>query len=95
MEVAKISADSAEYQGRKEAAIALQRLASINGWTVFVDEETGLTKLYKPNGEEVNDEELAKGAENLIEFYYTQQWDGKLPETVLGENSNTLIGIGK
>ena len=95
MEVAKIAADSAEYQGKKEAAIALQRLASINGWTVVFDEETGLNKLYKPDGSEVTEEELKKGAENLIEYYYTQQWDGKLPETVLGDSTETLIGLGK
>ena len=95
MEVAKIAADSAEYQGKKEAAIALQRLASINGWTVKADEGTGLNKLYKPDGSEVTDEELKVGAERLIEYYYTQQWDGKLPETMLGENSNTLIDITK
>lgn len=95
MEVAKIGADSAEYQGRKEASIALQRLASINGWTVETDEQTGLNKLYKPDGSEVTAEELAKGAENLIQYYYSQQWDGKLPETMLGQDSNTLIGLGK
>ena len=94
MEVAKIAADSAEYQGKKEAAIALQRLASINGWTVVMDEETGLNKLYKPDGSEVNEEELKAGAERLIEYYYTQQWDGKLPETVLGSDDNLLIGVG-
>ena len=95
MEVAKIGADSAEYQGKKEASIALQRLASINGWTVVVDEETGLNKLYKPDGSEVTDEELKAGAERLIEYYYSQQWDGKLPDTMLGDGSNTLIGLGK
>lgn len=95
MEVAKIAADSAEYQGKKEAAIALQRLASINGWTVVHDEESGLNKLYKPDGSEVTDEELKIGAERLIEYYYTQSWDGSLPETVLGDGTNTLIGLGK
>ena len=95
MEVAKIAADSAEYQGKKEAAIALQRLASINGWTVVHDTESGLNKLYKPDGSEVTDEELQEGAARLIEYYYTQQWNGELPDTMLGEGSNTLIGIGK
>lgn len=94
-EVAQIGADSAEYQGKKEAAIALQRLASINGWTVVFDDESGLNKLYKPNGDEVSDEELKIGAEKLIEYYYTQQWDGKLPETMLGEGENILVGLGK
>lgn len=95
MEVAKISADSAEYQGRKEAAIALQRLAAINGWTVVLDEETDLYVLYKADGTEVTDEELKVGAENLIQYYYIQAWDGKLPETMLGEDSNTLLDITK
>ena len=52
--VAEIGADSAEYQGKKEAAIALQKLASINGWTV--KEENGINKLYKPDGAAVADE---------------------------------------
>jgi regulator of protease activity HflC (stomatin/prohibitin superfamily) len=95
MEVAKIAADSAEYQGKKEGAIALQRLASINGWTVVLNTETGLNTLYKADGTEVTDEELKVGAENLIMYYYIQQWDGKLPETMLGEDSNTLLDITK
>lgn len=95
MEVAKIGADSAEYQGKKEASIALQRLASINGWTVVLDEETGLNTLYKADGTKVTEEELKIGAENLIMYYYIQQWDGKLPETMLGDENNTLLDITK
>lgn len=73
----------------------MQRLASINGWTVVLDEETGLNKLYKADGTEVTSEELKVGAENLIQYYYIQAWDGKLPETMLGEDSNTLLDITK
>ena len=94
-EVAKIGADSSEYQGKKEASIALQRLASINGWTVVLDEETELNTLYKADGTEVTAEELKIGAENLIQYYYIQQWDGRLPETMLGDDSNTLLDITK
>ena len=83
MEVAKIGADSAEYQGRKEASIALQRLASINGWTV-VSSDQGINELFKPDGSEVTAEELAVGSANLIKYYYTQAWDGVLPQTYLG-----------
>ena len=92
--VAQIGADSAEYQGKKEAAIALQRLASINGWTVVHNEESGINELYKANGEKVTDEELLVGAQRLIEYYYTQSWDGKLPDTFVGEGdvSNIIIG---
>ena len=42
----------------------------------------------------ITDEELEEGAKRLIEYYYTQQWDGKLPETVLGSDDNLLIGVG-
>lgn len=93
MEVAKIGADSAEYQGKKEASIALQRLASINGWTVISDEETGINKLYKADGTEVTSEELKIGGENLIRYYYTQQWNGELPQTLLSDEINALFGI--
>lgn len=92
--VAQIGADSAEYQGKKEAAIALQRLASINGWTVVTNEETGIHELYKANGDKVNEAELKEGAQRLIEYYYTQTWDGKLPDTFVGDGdvSNIIIG---
>ena len=93
-EVAEITADSAEYQGKKEAAIALQRLASINGWTVVTNEETGIHELYKANGEKVTAEELEEGAKRLIEYYYTQAWDGQLPDTMLGDGSDVLVGLG-
>ena len=33
-EVAQIEADTAEYAGQKNAAIAIQKLASVNGWSV-------------------------------------------------------------
>ena len=93
MEVAKIGADSAEYQGKKEASIALQRLASINGWTVVTNENTGINELFKADGTQVTSDELAIGARNLIQYYYTQTWDGKLPETYLGEDGVSTVII--
>lgn len=93
--VAEINADSAEYQGKKEAAIALQRLASINGWTVVHNEETGINELYKANGDKVTDEELLAGAQRLIEYYYTQSWNGQLPDTFVGDGDVSNVIIGK
>lgn len=93
-EVAQIGADSAEYQGKKEAAIALQRLASINGWTVVSDADTGINKLYKVDGTEVTVDELSVGAARLIDYYYIQQWNGVLPEYYVGsDNVNTIVGL--
>jgi regulator of protease activity HflC (stomatin/prohibitin superfamily) len=94
-EVAKIGADSAEYQGKKEAAIALQRLASINGWTVVTNEETGIHELFKANGVKVTESDLREGAQRLIEYYYTQTWDGKLPDTFVGDEDVSNIILGK
>ena len=95
MEVAKIGADSAEYQGKKEAAVALQRLASINGWTVVSNEDTGVNEFYKADGTKVNADEIEAGSDKLIQYYYTMQWDGVLPETYVGEGSASAIILGK
>ena len=93
-EVAQIGADSAEYQGRKEAAICLQRLASINGWTVVTDAKSGINKLYKVDGTEVTADELKDGSEKLINYYYIQQWNGILPEYYVGsDNVSTIVGL--
>ena len=88
-------AGSAEYQGKKEAAIALQRLASINGWTVVTNEETGVHEFYDATGAKITDPDvLEAGAKRLIEYYYTQTWDGKLPDTFVGDGdiSNIIVG---
>ena len=94
MEVAKIGADSAEYQGKKEASIAMQRLASINGWTVVTDEDTGINEIYKADGTKVTADELKAGSDKLIQYYYTTQWNGILPETYVGNGSASTIILG-
>ncbi len=91
-DVAQIGADSAEYQGKKEASIAMQRLASINGWTVVTNAE-GINTLVKPDGTLVTDAELKVGAENLIRYYYTQQWNGILPETYMSTDDVSTVVI--
>ena len=88
-DVAKIEADTALYAGQKQAAIAVQRLASINGWTVVTTTEadgTQYNKLYKPDETLVTAEELQKGTEKLLEVYKYEKCDGKLPTYQMGEN---------
>jgi hypothetical protein len=120
--IVRIEAEAAEYQGQKEAAIALQRLASINGWTVVTEstaevvkvpkytvvdgtkipvyekdkdgkdivatEEvvviTTVHKLVDVNGNEVSPDKIEEGAKKLIEYYYSQTWNGELPDTYVG-----------
>ena len=62
-EVAKIQADSAEYQGQKDAAI--------------------MSNL----GKQLSD------YPNLIKYYYWTTWNGELPETMLSDGTDVLVGI--
>lgn len=96
--IVRIEAEAAEYQGQKDAAIALQRLASINGWTVKaekIDEmHTKYTICYAGTDTPVEEEDLEAGAKRLIEYYYTQSWDGKLPDTFVGDGDISSIILG-
>lgn len=62
-EVAKIAADSAEYQGQKDAAI-MSNLGT-----------------------------MLERYPELVKYYYVTNWDGKMPETMLDDNSNILMNI--
>lgn len=63
-EIVKIQADSAEYQGQKDAAIM-----------------SNLGKMLQTYPE-------------LVKYYYVTGWDGKLPETMLGD-SVPIIDLNK
>lgn len=92
--VQQINADAAEYTGRKEAMATLYALAGVNGWTVVID-ENGAGKLYKADGSAISVDELEIGTENLIKYYYTQTWNGILPETYVGNDNVSSILVGK
>jgi regulator of protease activity HflC (stomatin/prohibitin superfamily) len=62
-EVAKIAADSAEYQGQKDAAI-MSNLGT-----------------------------MLERYPELVKYYYVTNWDGKMPQTMLGDDSNILMNI--
>ena len=59
-----------------------------------------VTKIQADAAEYAGQKEAAKNkaiAESitpeLVRYYYIQQWDGKLPQTMLGENSQILFGV--
>jgi hypothetical protein len=62
---------------------------------VVHNDSTGINELYKANGTRVTEAELMTGTQRLIEYYYTQTWDGKLPETFVGNEDIANIIIGK
>lgn len=61
---------------------------------VDVIETKEVHTLYKADGTKVNETELEEGTKKLIEYYYTQTWDGKLPDTFVGDGdiSNIIVG---
>lgn len=87
MEVAKIGADSAEYQGKKDGAVILQLLCAINGYHIAED---GIT-ILDADGNKVNVAQMNEASKNLLQYYYIMNWDGKLPDTYLGDNDCSSI----
>lgn len=100
-DVAKIEADTALYAGQKNAAIALQKLASVNGWTVVtytdtngtedISDDTTYNRLVKPDETIVTSDELTKGVEKLLEVYKYDKWDGKLPMYQMSDNGTIAV----
>ncbi|MCR5809342.1 MAG: prohibitin family protein [Clostridiales bacterium] len=59
-----------------------------------------VTKIQADAAEYAGQKEAAKNkaiseslTAELVRYYYIQQWDGKLPETVLGEGASILYGL--
>lgn len=80
MEVAKIGADSAEYQGRKQASIVLQKLIALNGYHLADDETT----ILDSSNNIVSSNDLKEAAQNLLLQEYLNAWNGQLPNTYIG-----------
>lgn len=98
-EVAKIQADSAEYQGKKDAAIMMNKLASVNGWYVMTVYDTdGITvvgyKLMTGLGSPVTQAELEVGVERLIQVLIAEKWDGQLPTYMMSESGVITVLYG-
>ncbi|MBR3383074.1 MAG: prohibitin family protein [Clostridia bacterium] len=59
-----------------------------------------VTKIQADAAEYAGQKEAAKNkaiaeslTDELVRYYYIQQWDGKLPSTMLGEGANVLYGL--
>ena len=49
---------------------------------------------YAGRKEAAKNEAIAKSiTKELVNYYYIQQWDGKLPATVLGDSANLLFNM--
>lgn len=98
-EVAKIQADAAEYQGKKDAAIMMNKLASVNGWYVMTVYDTDNVtvvgyKLMTGLGNPVTQAELEVGVQRLIQVLIAEKWDGQLPTYMMSDSGVITVVLG-
>lgn len=96
MEVAKIGADSAEYQGKREAAVYMRKLGALNGWSVIEtinDNGEASFKFLDSEGNLVSKDEVIKGTQTLIKQEYINKWNGILPQYYFGDDSSIIIDL--
>ena len=70
---------------------------------IQAESDLRVTKIQADAAEYAGQKEAAKNkaiseflTKDLLDYYYVQQWNGKLPENYVGSDRvNTLIGLGK
>ena len=103
----KLRAQTEQEQKTMEAQQAAERAqidanAAAEVAKIAAQADLEVTKIQADAAEYAGQKEAAKNkaiaewlTEDLIQYYYIQQWNGKLPETYLGsDNVSTIIGIG-
>lgn len=90
LELANIEAQTAKIQAEKD-----KQVAQIAAETKVIQAEAEAEAIrIAANAEADANREIAKSLTNeLIDYTKAQQWDGKLPDTVLGENGNYMIAL--
>ena len=103
----KLRAQTEQEQKTMEAQQAAERAqidanAAAEVAKIAAQADLEVTKIQADAAEYAGQKEAAKNkaiaewlTEDLIRYYYIQQWNGKLPDTYLGsDNVSTIIGIG-
>ncbi|MBR6429039.1 MAG: prohibitin family protein [Clostridia bacterium] len=67
---------------------------------IAAEADLEVTKIQADAAEYAGQKEAAKNkaiaqslTSELVRYYYIQQWNGQLPQTMLGENANVLYGL--
>ena len=88
-----------EEQAANRKVISAQAEANVSKIQAEADLE--VTKIQADAAEYAGQKEAAKNkaiseylTNDLIQYYYTQQWDGKLPTVMSGEGSGLLMDVG-
>ena len=103
----KLRAQTEQEQKTMEAQQAAERAqidanAAAEVAKIAAQADLEVTKIQADAAEYAGQKEAAKNraiaewlTDDLIKYYYIQQWNGKLPETYLGsDNVSTIIGLG-
>ena len=88
-------------QAEQEAARqVIKAQADAEQAKIAAQAELEVTKIQADAAEYAGLKEAAKNravaeslTSELVRYYYIQQWDGKLPQTMLGDSANVLIGL--
>ena len=88
-------------QAEQEAARqVIKAQADAEQATIAARADLEVTKIQADAAEYAGQKEAAKNkaiaeslSSELVRYYYIQQWDGRLPETMLGDSANVLIGL--
>jgi len=90
LELATIEAETARIQAEKDKAVAKIKAEQ----DIIAAEAQAQALLIAAEAEAEANRKLAESLTDvLVNYYYIQQWDGKLPVTMLGEGTSFMINL--
>lgn len=100
VEAKQVAAQEKLTAETKQAQLTMEQQAEAERAIIAANAELEVTKiqaesaLYAGEKEAEMNKRIAESlSDNLIKYYYIKQWDGKLPSTMLGENTSLLMSI--
>lgn len=90
LELANIEAETARVQAEKDKEVARIKAEQ----EIITAEADAKALLIAAEAEAEANKKLAESlTDPLVRYYYIQQWNGTLPQTMLGDSSNVLLSI--
>lgn len=100
VEAKQVAAQEKLTAQTKQEQLTMEKEAEAERALIEANTELEVTKIQAESafyaGEkeaEVNKKIAESLTDELVEYYYVQRWDGKLPTTVLGENTSFLMNM--
>ena len=100
VEAKQVAAQEKLTAQTKQEQLTMEKQAEAERALIEANTELEVTKIQAESafyaGEkeaEVNKKIAESLTDELVQYYYVQRWDGKLPTTVLGENTSFLMNM--